>query len=194
MVRTRRLARPFFVGALGAVALSTAACAALFGFEPLSADGTDALAPEGSTEAGDTAPSIEAGSKCGELGLPTRPGPSGADSGDPEPIHIAMKLFDFGINDKAKPPGFNLDLVCSPTVDKGSCRTTQNQTTFEKYARDHGSDGVDNAGYGLITYLTYLGSAFRPSEINKRLAGQWYSPRLFSKPTRWLVSVLKHFV
>ena len=32
------------------------------------------------------------------------------------------------------------------------------------------------------------------TEINKRLAGQWYAPRLFSMPTRWLVSVLKHFV
>lgn len=171
MVKTRRLAPFFFVGAVFAALASTAACAAVFGFEHLSTDGADALAPEGSTEAGaDTAPPIEGGSACTELGLPAKPGPVDAGGDAPGIIHVGVKLFDFGIDTKVAPAGFNLDRVCSPTVAQGSCATSANEATFEKYAKDLDDKGVDNAGYGLLGYLSYLGEAFRPTEVNARLA------------------------
>jgi hypothetical protein len=170
MVKPQRLAPLLVVGGMFAALASTAACAAIFGFEELSVDGADPLSPEGSTEAGDTAPPFEAGASCTALGLPSRPAPSDAGADGPEPINMAVKLFDFGIDTKIAPAGFNLDRVCSPGVAQGSCATKENEATFAKYARDLDDKGTDNAGYGLITYLSYLGDAFRPAEINQRLA------------------------
>lgn len=171
-MKRRGLGPLFFVGAMVAALAGTAACAAVFGFERLSTDGADALTPEGSTEAGgDTAPPFEGGSSCSELGLPGKPGPSDAGGDGSDPIHVGLKTFDFGIDTTAAPAGFNLDHLCSPTVAQSSCATTANEATFDKYARDLDDKGVDNAGYGLLAYLSYLGPAFRPSEINLRLAG-----------------------
>ena len=171
MVR-RRLGTAFFVLAALAGSASTVACAAVFGFERLSVDDDAVDGPvggEGSTEGGaDTAAPPDSSSRCAELGLPNKPGPSSTTA--LAPIHMALKLFDLGIDTNGAVPGFNLDHVCSPTVATSSCKTNVSEAKFGTYARDRNGDGLDNSGYGLLAYLAYLGEAFQPVQVNKRLA------------------------
>ena len=169
-MRSRRLTPLLVTWAALALGASSAACAAVFGFERLSSDGADAAAGEGSVDAADAPSPFEAGSQCGELGLPAKPSGLDGGSGALEPLHLALKVFDFGIDTTLEPAGFNLDRVCSPTVALSSCTTNVSEALFAKYSKDLNAKGLDNAGYGLLGYLAYLGEAFRPVEVNKRLA------------------------
>ena len=72
---------------------------------------------------------------------------------------------------RAAPAGFNLDHACSPTVATSTCTTKIDEATFAKYGKDLDDKGLDNAGFGLLGYLAYLGSAFAPKNINERLQG-----------------------
>ncbi|MDB4946882.1 MAG: hypothetical protein JWP97_6416 [Labilithrix sp.] len=166
MSRTRPLARLAFALACAG---STGACAAVFGFERLSVDDADAAAVpvESGAEASLPDGAVPA-DPCHELGLPPHPvldGGATADAG--EPIHLALKLFDFGINTGAS--GLNLDRTCSATVATSSCKTAATEAAFASYARDLDDKGLDNASYGLLRYLAYLGEAFRPDKVNERL-------------------------
>lgn len=85
-----------------------------------------------------------------------------------------MKLVDFGIDTARGPTGFNLDRACSTSAATSTCTTSVSDEIFTKYARDKDDRGLDNAGFALIDYLAFLGSAFRPSEVNVRLADGEY--------------------
>ena len=175
MVTRRRAAPLLMVSLLVALAAGSAACAAVLGFDRLSEEAaSEAGANEASTEAGTETGAPEAGPGCTALGLPDRPAPSGAGDAGPEAVHMAVKLFDFGIEQTTQPSGFNLDRACSPTVATSTCATKIDEQTFAKYGKDHDDKGLDNAGFGLLGYLAYLGSAFSPKEINNRLqAGEF---------------------
>ena len=160
-------------GAL-AVGASSAACAAVFGFERLGADeGDGATTPETAVDAADATPPFEAGTQCGQLGLPEKPVADGG-SQSIAPLHMALKVFDVGIDSKVGPAGLNLDRTCSPTLALGSCTAKVSEATFDTYARDLDDKGLDNAGYGLLGYLALLGDAFKPAEVNRRLANGEY--------------------
>ena len=178
--RSRGLAALFMVWALVACGVASGACAAVLGFERLSEDG--ASSPEaGSPDSAPDAPETgtdgatpEGGPTCTALGIPDRPTivDAGADALDP--IHMAVKVLDFGIDTAAAVPGFNLDRACSPSVATSSCSTKIDEATFDKYGKDKNAQGLDNSGYGLLAYLSYLGSAFAPVSINDRLAAGEY--------------------
>ena len=51
-----------------------------------------------------------------------------------------------------------------------------------------------SAGVKLNKVTSMIAPYPTRGEINKRLAGQWYAPALFSERTRGLVSLLKNFV
>jgi len=170
-VTARTLRTLLFVASALALGVTTAACAAVFGFERLSADEVDgATLPETSVDAGDGSPLSEAGSQCAELGLPDKPGPQDGGNTTLAPLHMALKVFDFGIDSTIGPAGLNLDRTCSPTLALGSCTSKISEAAFGTYARDRDGRGLDNAGYGLLGYLALLGDAFKPSEVNSRLA------------------------
>lgn len=168
MVKARRVAPLLLLGTLLA-ACGASACAAVFGFDRLSEEeSTEGGLPEAATPETST-PAPEAGASCTALGIPDRPAPSDAGADAPGPIHMALNLVDFGIGESAVAGGFNLDHACSPTVATSSCTTAIDVGTFDKYGKDRDESGIDNASFGLFGYLSYLGSAFAPVGINKRL-------------------------
>jgi hypothetical protein len=168
----RRMRAPLLALSFVACAGATAACAAVFGFEPLSVETLEGgTSNEASTEGGTDAQPFEGGVACTDLGIPERPAAvvdAGTDA--PDTIHMAVKVLDFGIDKTAAAVGFNLDRACSPDIVSSTCATNIDEETFAKYGKDRGDKGIDNAGFGLLGYLSYLGSAFAPSEMNKRLA------------------------
>ena len=175
MVNSRKLRAVLMLSSALAVGAACAACASVFGFERLSSDeGDGATNAESSVDAGDATPPFEGGAHCAELGVPAAPAPP--DGGTPSlaPLHMALKVFDFGIDGKVGAAGLNLDRTCSPTLALGSCTTKVSEATFNTYARDLDDRGLDNAGYGLLGYLALLGSAFKPVEVNARLANGEY--------------------
>ncbi len=163
------------------LALMCAACAAVFGFERLSDDGADAA----SSDAAEDAPHPDAsGGACGELGVPGAPDASADAAPDaPASVLVAVKTLDLGIDAGHVVPGFNLDKTCSVDVATSSCTTGVDEITFDKYAKDHGDQGLDNTGYGLIQYLGSLGDAFKPSSINDRLLSGEFG--LLFRMTSW---------
>ena len=52
---------------------------------------------------------------------------------------------------------------------------------------------VLSAGLKLSQITSMIAPYPTRGEIGKRLAGQWYTPALFSDRTRRLVAILKHF-
>ena len=173
-----RLAPLVMVWMLLACGAATGACAAVLGFERLSEDGapSEGGSPESATmpETGADSMTPETGPSCTALGTPDRPTivDAGADALDP--IHMAVKLLDFGIDKAAAPPGFNLDRACSSSVATSTCATKIDEATFDKYGKDKNDQGLDNSGFGLLGYLSYLGTAFAPVSINDRLAAGEY--------------------
>jgi hypothetical protein len=173
-----RWAPLFMVWTLIACGAGSAACAAVLGFERLSEDGasSEGGSPETAppTEAGADSAMPETGPTCTALGVPDRPTvfDAGADARDP--IHMAVRILDYGIDTAAAAPGFNLDHACSPSVATSTCVTKIDEATFGKYGKDKNDQGLDNSGYGLLGYLAYLGPAFAPTSINDRLhAGEY---------------------
>lgn len=156
-------------------------CAAILGFERLSTeDGfviPDSSSTDGTTE--EAATQVEAGpdaSPCNDLGLP--PEPSDAGGGGP-PVIVAVNLLDFGVDDAGgiiSVPGFNLDRTCSVDLASSSCTTTGVlEPGFAKYAKDKSATGLDNAGIGLIQYITKLPSTLLTSDsINAGIANGKY--------------------
>lgn len=167
----RRFGPLLVIWSMLACGAGSAACAGLLGFERLSEDAVEGGGSEAApSEAGSDAPA-EAAPSCSDLGIPDRP--KVVDAGDPDApaaIHMAMNLLDFGIDKSAAPSGFNLDHACSPTVATSTCATSIDEETYKKYAKDRDDKGQDNAGFGLLGYLSYLGDAFKASSINERLA------------------------
>lgn len=165
----RRIAPLFLMWTVIAGSAGTAACAAVLGFERLSEEGVEGGgAPDTSTVDGEVP--TEAGPSCTALGIPDKPAPADAGEDAPGTVHMAVKLLDFGIDKSVAAVGFNLDRTCSPTIATSSCATAIDEATFEKYGRDKDERGLDNSGFGLLGYLSYLGSAFAPVSINDRLA------------------------
>ena len=173
-----RWAPLLMVWTLIACGAGSAACAAVLGLERLSEDGapSEGGSPEGSTttEAGVDGEVPEAGPTCAALGIPDRPTvvDAGADAHDP--IHMAVKLLDFGIDKGAAVPGFNLDHACSSSVATSTCATKIDEATFDTYGKDKNDRGLDNSGYGLLAYISYLGPSFAPVSINDRLGAGEY--------------------
>ena len=174
-----RWAPVLMVWTLLACGAGSAACAAVLGFEHLSEDGasSEGGSQETSTtnEASVDGAMPEAGSPaCAALGIPARP--PAADGGPDAlaPIHMAVKLLDFGIEKGAAVPGFNLDHACSPSVATSTCTTKIDEATFATYGKDKNDRGVDNSGYSLLAYISYLGPAFAPVSINDRLGAGEY--------------------
>ena len=166
--RARAISRVVMMLACGA---GSAACAALFGFERLSEEGFEGgTVNEASVEGGTDAP-FEAGPQCTEIGVPARPSitDAGADVAVQTDLYLGSNVVDFGIDPNATPVGFNLDRACSPTIATSTCTTGIDDPTFQKYGVDKNSLGVDNAGFGLLSYLGTLGSAFSPTGIRERL-------------------------
>jgi hypothetical protein len=155
-----RLAPLFMVWTLIACGAGSAACAAVFGFERLTEDGAPPEA--GSTETSMTNDADvdgampEAGPTCAALGIPDRPLAADGGADALAPIHMAVKLLDFGIDTSASVPGFNLDHACSPTVATSTCATKIDEATFDTYGKDKNDRGVDNSGYSLLAYISYL--------------------------------------
>jgi hypothetical protein len=173
-----RWAPLLMVWTLIACGAGSAACAAVLGFERLSEDGAppEGGSPETSTtnEASVDGAMPEAGPTCTALGIPDRPPAADGGVAALAHIHMAVKLLDFGIDTAAVVPGFNLDHACSPTVATSTCATKIDQATFGNYGKDKNAQGVDNSGYGLLAYLSYLGTAFAPVSINDRLTAGEY--------------------
>lgn len=174
-MRVRRGA--FALSAVVMAGASSAACAAVLGFERLSEEvpSESGALPEASTEASEGDAAREASARCDELGVPGKPGPvdAGEDATDLAPITMAVKKFDIGI-DPQNPVGFNLDRTCTTSVATSSCTTKTFDTGWSKFGVDKGSLGVDNAGLAVLEDLSFVGTAFNPSEINARLkAGEF---------------------
>jgi hypothetical protein len=173
-----RWAPLLMVWTLIACGAGSAACAAVFGFERLSEDGAS---PEGGSSETSTTNEAsvdgalpEAGPTCTALGLPDRPAVTDGGADALAPIHMAVKLLDFGIAKGAAVPGFNLDHACSSSVATSTCATKIDEATFDTYGKDKNDRGLDNSGYGLIAYISYLGPSFTPVSINDRLAAGEY--------------------
>ncbi|MBX3193421.1 MAG: hypothetical protein KF819_40945 [Labilithrix sp.] len=176
--RGHRLASSLFVLA---VAGSTAACAAIFGFERLSEEGGDGGPPDGT--APDDASDEVVDKGCGELGV--TPPPPAQDAGEDalEPFSVAVDLLDFGIDFNAAQPGFNLDLTCSPTVETSTC-VVADPSRYADYAADRNDGrGLDNVSFNLLKYLGGFGDGFKPSTINERLKAGEYG--LVIRIARW---------
>ncbi len=150
------------------------ACAGILGFERLSEEGgpdggelPEASVPDGEagTDAGDPS--------CSSIGVL---GPS-ADAGVADAggeLRVAIKVLDLGIDPKSKAPaGLNLDKTCTTSIATASCTTSVDQTTFDRYARDH-TGFIDNAGAALLDDVSQVGEAFNPVAVNQRLADGEY--------------------
>lgn len=138
--------------------MGAAACADILGFERFTGVAEDAgtVIEASSVDAtADTAPQPPP-PECLSLGLPAAPTDAG-DKGDAGAnIVVALSRFDIGIKDDAgvsKPVGLNLDLTCTTSQDTSSCELpTVTDGDFKLYQADK-PNGVDNAGFALISYL-----------------------------------------
>lgn len=157
-----------------------ASCAAVFGFERLSAE--DGFVIDGGVEAGDEA-SIqtpadggpEEAGPCGEIGIPPEPADAAAEGGPP--VLVAVKLLDFGVDSSGGAgdvPGFNLDRACSVDVSTSTCKTNVLDATFLRHVKDKSATGLDNASFSLIKYISTFSDLLSPSTINQGIADGKY--------------------
>ena len=156
--------RVFVVGSC-LIALATASCAAIFGFDRLSEG------PPETDSASDAIASGDAGMdpRCALPGYPARPS---LDAGGTKEVIGALRRLDFGIavgGGAATPAGYNLDGVCTDSVATSSC------------AFDAGSSipsdltlGVDNAGFPLFSTLSRYSSTFDTAAINQGILDGLY--------------------
>jgi hypothetical protein len=157
-----------------ALACASMSCAAILGFERLEVESSDA-GPEPVEAATEDSGSDAAPSPCSELGVPNPPGDAGA--GNVPPVLVALRLLDFGIDvDGGRPqiPGFNLDLTCSTDVASSSCVSNLRPTAFETHAKDKTANGLDNAGFSLIEYISRYSDLLRATVINQGISAGKY--------------------
>jgi pyruvate/2-oxoglutarate dehydrogenase complex dihydrolipoamide dehydrogenase (E3) component len=120
----------------------------------------------------------------------------GLGEADARKLHgdtIRIEHLELSDNDRATAEGDVRGFGKLVTTAKGKVLGV---TLVGRHAGDHIAIWALLLSAGLtLSKLTGMIAPYPTrGEINKRLAGQWYAPRLFSKPTRWLVSVLKLFV
>ena len=158
------------VVALGSavLALATASCAAIFGFDRLTEGPLD---DAGSTTLPDGAPAGDAGPdpRCLATGYPdatTEP------SGGNVTVLGALSLLDFGIGvdgGAGNAYGYNIDSTCSPSIATSSCLTTVSPSTYAAYGADKTATGVDNSAFSLIAYISSVSDTFSAAAINAGL-------------------------
>ena len=122
-----------------------------------------------------------------------RSGLSEADARKQHGDTIRIEHLDFAENDRAQAEGDVRGFGKLVTTAKGQVLGV---TLVGRHAGDHIAfwSLVLSSGLKLSKVTGMIAPYPTRGEINKRLAGQWYAPRLFSNPARWLVSVLKRFV
>ncbi len=167
------------------VAVGSAAvfgCATIFGLDPLADAPAD---KEGGAEAGsqsdadltDAGAKPETGSDCTDPGYPGKPAADSPDGGD-FTILVALNRIDFGLTDStdAGPAvtSYNLDRICTVNTKTSSCISGATGTDYSNYVIDKTEAGADNAGLSLIHYISGMGPAFTPENINARLQAGLY--------------------
>lgn len=105
---------------------------------------------------------------------------------------IRVETFDFAENDRAIAEGDTRGFGKLITTKKGKVLGV---TLVGRHAGDHIQlwSLVMSAGLKLSHLTSMIAPYPTRGEISKRLAGQWYTPALFSDRTRKLVSILKRF-
>jgi len=105
---------------------------------------------------------------------------------------VRVEHFDFAENDRAIAEGDTRGFAKLVTTKKGKILGV---TLVGRQAGDHIHlwSLVMSAGLKLSQITSMIAPYPTRGEIGKRLAGQWYTPALFSDRTRRLVAILKHF-
>ena len=105
---------------------------------------------------------------------------------------IRVETFDFAENDRAIAEGDTRGFGKLITTRKGKVLGV---SLVGRHAGDHIHlwSLVMSAGLKLSQLTSMIAPYPTRGEIGKRLAGQWYTPALFSGRTRALVSILKRF-
>ena len=107
--------------------------------------------------------------------------------------NIRVETFDFAENDRAQAEGDTRGFGKLITTAKGQVLGV---TLVGRHAGDH--IHIWSLVLSARLKLSQLTGMIAPyptrGEIGKRLAGQWYTPALFSDRTRKVVSVLKRLV
>lgn len=105
---------------------------------------------------------------------------------------LRVERFDFAENDRAIAEGDTRGFGKLITTKKGKILGV---TLVGRQAGDHIHlwSLVMSAGLKLSQITSMIAPYPTRGEIGKRLAGQWYTPALFSDRTRKLVAILKHF-
>lgn len=105
---------------------------------------------------------------------------------------LRIEHFDFAENDRAIAEGDTRGFGKLITTKKGKILGV---TLVGRQAGDHIHlwSLVMSAGLKLSQITSMIAPYPTRGEIGKRLAGQWYTPALFSDRTRKLVAILKHF-
>lgn len=161
-------ARRFLAAALvTSAAVTTAACARIFGFEHLTErDVVDA--------GSDAEPSTPAAVACVGAVPPTRgDGGSGATVLMPpnEPHYVALKSLHYD-NDAVK-PGFNLDGTCTTSRETNACAVRAGED-FSDFGID-GDGGIDNA-FASIPHR--VGSQFNDPDASPEFSADTLSERI----------------
>ncbi len=163
----RRLGFAVAIASLGA--LGATACASIFGFEELVATPVDAATPDTgvAADAGIDAPVPP---ECLRLGTPDPPAASTESDGGT--YVIAASSFDLGLKTDGggapTPVGLNLDLRCTNAPSEGSCTINNSPSDFDDYTKDK-PNGVDNAGFALLSILASRYDELSPEKVNARL-------------------------
>ena len=120
-------------------------------------------------------------------------GLSEADARKTHGDRIRVEHLDFADNDRAQTEGDTRGFGKLITTAKGKVLGV---TLVGRHAGDQ--IGVwalaMSAGLELSKITGMIAPYPTRGEINKRLAGQWYAPALFSSRTRFFVSLLKHLI
>jgi pyruvate/2-oxoglutarate dehydrogenase complex dihydrolipoamide dehydrogenase (E3) component/uncharacterized membrane protein YdjX (TVP38/TMEM64 family) len=120
-------------------------------------------------------------------------GLSEADARKAHGDDLRIEQIAFGENDRAQAEGDIRGFGKLVTTAKGKVLGV---TLVGRHAGDHIAIWALAMSAGLkLSKLTGMIAPYPTrGEINKRLAGQWYTPALFSERTRRLVWVLKHLI
>ena len=116
-----------------------------------------------------------------------------ADAREAHGDGVRVEHFEFADNDRAQAEGDTRGFGKLITTKKGRVLGV---TIVGRHAGDHIHLWALAMSTGLkLSKITGMVAPYPTrGEINKRLAGQWYAPALFSNRTRLLVSILKWIV